>query len=121
MLMDILDSETAIGLNEEELLGTCETVTSTVQESKVPMMAIGRKDFTNTTSLAETVDFMRAATAEVNEVPPMVCKITMDDTRYFDIRADKIVPMNDIPACKIAGTLEHPACETAGTTQPAVR
>ena len=36
MLMKILDSEKAIGLSEEEFLGTCETVTSTVQESKIP-------------------------------------------------------------------------------------
>ena len=46
MLMDILDSETAIGLSEEELLGTCEPDSATVQKTQVPVTAVPVKTLT---------------------------------------------------------------------------
>ena len=47
MLIDILDNKTAIGLSEEELLGTCEMASATVQKTQVPTTAVQRKKFFN--------------------------------------------------------------------------
>ena len=47
MLIKILDEETNIILNEEELQGdTCKTVSSTVSEGKPPAAAVPHKDRT---------------------------------------------------------------------------
>ena len=86
MLMDILDNETTLGLRGEELLGTCEAVSATVQENQVPTTAIPHKDFVNGTSLTETADVINRTAMEVDTVPPVtICKITTGRTTYFDI------------------------------------
>ena len=92
MLMDILNSEMTIGLSEEELLGTCETVSSTIHENKVPIMAIPRRDIVNTTSLSETADVISKTATKIDTVPSAtVCNITTGSTTYFDVRADNVV------------------------------
>ena len=48
MLMDILENETAIGLNEEELLSedTCKKASSTVQVIEKPATVNGQRSWT---------------------------------------------------------------------------
>ena len=54
MLRGILDTETAVALGEEELLGdSCKTVSFTVLEGKQPTVAVPHKDMANVTSLTD--------------------------------------------------------------------
>ena len=112
MLMDILDRETTSGLNEEELLA--ETVSFTISESKPSVAAAPRKDMANTMSLTEAADIISEINATQME-PAAVCKITVVEPVYFDLRLDRVKPVARVPACKIAGGSHSqlPACEIA--------
>ena len=78
MLMNILDEETTIGLNEEELLAdTGKTVSFTVSEGKPPTAAVPCKDIANVTSLTKTAEII----SDVNPAQiesSAACKITAE-------------------------------------------
>ena len=102
MLMDILNKETAIKVNEEELLtDTCETVSSTISAGKLPVVAIPRKDIVNATSLKETWDIISDVNITQME-PEADCQITAEIPVYFDVHSNKIKLIAKMPACETA-------------------
>ena len=69
----------------------------------------------DTVLLKETARLISEAAAEVRAVqmlpPQTVCKTTANETTYFDVRTDEIVPLGASSVCKTT------KCNTQNTRQ----